>query len=77
MHVTDFTVNQFIHCSRISTQNCCVDSIHVTELFEPKVNQLWELDAIGIKDDKYTPSETNALQKFADKIEYNQGKYWV
>ena len=44
---------------------------------EPPVHQLWELDAVGITPDKFTPDEQNAMDKFTETVKYCEGKYWV
>ena len=44
---------------------------------EPRVELLWELDAIGIKEEQHSPGERNAMQLFADNIKYENNRYWV
>ena len=71
------TVNQSVCCSRVTLQNYDLDSTQVSDLVEPKVEKLWELDAIGISDDNFTPNELNVFQEIADTIEFENGKYFV
>ena len=71
------TVNQLVCCSRVTLQNYDLDSTQVSDFAEPKVEKLWELDAIGISDDNFTPNELNVLQEFADTIEFKDAKFFV
>ena len=36
-----------------------------------------ELDTIGIVDEKFSPSDRNAIKLFFESIEYKDQKYWV
>ena len=75
--VPDQTTLQSITVSKISLENVEVEMCDVSSVSEPQVSQLWELDCIGITDDKFTPSEQNAIQLFSETIEYREQKYWV
>ena len=72
---SDSAVNQSVCCARVTIQDCDVDTSQVTEVPAPEVSKLWEMDVIGIQDEKFTPGERDALQKFTDTIEYHNGKY--
>ena len=71
------TINQSVCFSRVTVQNYDLDSTQVSDLVVPKVEKLWELDAIGISDDNVTPNELNVLQEFADTTEFKDGKCFV
>ena len=75
--VPDQTTLQSITVSKISLEDVEVEMCDVNLVSEPPVSQLWELDYIGITDDKFTPSERNAIQLFSETIEYREQKYWV
>ena len=65
--------NTAVTMSRVTT----VDAPELLISADPPISQLWELDAIGIKEEPHTPNERNALQLFADNIQYKDCHYWV
>ena len=74
---TSETTCQRVVISKVGIGNCEVDARNVVVPLEPKVEQLWELEAIGIKEENYSPDERNALQIFGDSIQYCDNQYWV
>ena len=74
---TDQVVFQSVTVSRITIGEVEAETCQVNSVSEPPVSQLWELDTIGIVDDKFSPSEKNAVKLFSETIEYKEQKYWV
>ena len=74
---TDQVVFQSVTVSRITIGEVEAETCQVNSVSELPVSQLWELDTIGIVDDKFSPSEKNAVKLFSETIEYKEQKYWV
>ena len=69
--------NQSVTMARVCFNSVESDVTSISPVEEPPVHQLWELEAAGITPDHFTPDERNAVSKFAEAIEYADGKYWV
>ena len=75
---TDSTVGEnTVVVSKIQVQDQVVDSCLLSDLPRPQIQNLWELDTIGIKEDSLTVGERHAVESFSKTVQYDGGKYWV
>lgn len=44
---------------------------------EKFIPQLWELESIGIQEEKYTPEESSAYSAYYESVVYENSQYWV
>ena len=63
--------------SRVTVRDADVDPYQIQIASEPPVHQLWELEAVGIRDEKLTAGEQSAVESFSKTIEYFDKQYWV
>ena len=75
--VNDHVGQHSIVVSQVTVRDADVDPRQMQIASEPPVHQLWELDAVGIRDEKLTPGEQSAVESFANTIEYFDKQYWV
>ena len=68
---------QSVIVSRVQLGDRSVDPCVVQDIVEPPVQQLWDLEAIGIQEERFTTGEQNALTSFSQSIFYDGFKYWV
>ena len=68
---------QSVIVSRVQLGDRSVDPCVVQDIVEPLVQQLWDLEAIGIQEERFTTGEQNALTSFSQSIFYDGFKYWV
>ena len=54
-----------------------VDPCVLQESPEPSIQQLWDLETIGIKEEKFTPTERETVESFSQTIHYDGRKYWA
>ena len=47
------------------------------DALDPPIQQLWDLETIGIQEERFTTGEQNALASFSQSIFYDGLKYWV
>ena len=44
---------------------------------KPSLEELWDLESIGIKDSYMDSDDNKALEKFQETLQYENGRYWV
>ena len=44
---------------------------------EKFIPQFWELESIGIREEKYTPEESSAYSAYHESVIYENNQYWV
>ena len=66
---------QSIAVYRVSAQSC--SPVHEDESEWEISHKLWNLDIVGIQDEKFSVDELNTYQRFLDNVQYYDDKYWV
>ena len=66
---------QSIAVYRVSAQSCSPVQENETEW--EMSHKLWNLDVVGIQDERFSVDELNTYQKYLDNVQYYDDKYWV
>ena len=68
---------QSVIISRVQVKDLDVDPCLLQEIPELSIQELWDLETIGIKEEKFTSSELRTVQSFSQTIQYDGQKYWA
>ena len=63
--------------SKVQVQGQVVDPCLLHDPPKPQIQNLWELDSVGIKEDSLTVGERHSIDSFTKTIQYDGEKYWV
>ena len=63
--------------SKIQVQDQVVDACLLQDPQKPQIQNLWEFDSAGIKEDSLSVGECDTVDSFTKTIQYDGEKYWV